>query len=488
MPVNPPSEAGAEPRLTPPGKRTVQGSNEAGQYRMLWIALLAILVLGLAVIFALPAFIQSPQQAGAPANTAVLTGVESRDTANESMQAWLQLRARLELEHASQWGEPIWSQSQQAADSGARMLAQRQFIEAAEFYNQALQGLQQLASGTDTRLAAALAAAQQALERNELDVALKQFELALVIEANNEDARYGLARTQTRQTVLENMAAGERAEANGDLMAALTAYQEAALLDPEYEPPTAAFNRVSELLETGAFQDAMTRTMTALDNYQNGYRGALIVAEKALAEARAIHPSDAAVLDAQQRVKQARHQARLDSFRRQAANMVKTENWLGAGNVYKRALAVDSTVGFAQTGIEEAEARLEVNRQFDHYLKNPERLYDEEPLANAEQLLAAVGSAPADEPKLAKKIVTLRQRVSQAGIPITVSLSSDGATDVSIYHVGQLGTFTNRQIELLPGDYTVVGARPGYRDVLKKLAVIPGKQDVSLSISCEEII
>jgi len=482
MPVKPPCEAGEEPRLTPPGKRSVQGSNEAGQYRMLWIALVAILVLGLAVIFALPAFIQSPQQAGAPANTAVLTGAKSRDTANESMQAWLQLRARLELEHASQWGEPIWSQSEQAADSGARMLAQRQFSEAARYYEQALQGLVQLDNERYTHLVTALAAAEEALAHNRLEEAIQQFERVLVMQPENEDARFGLSRAQTRQAALDNMAAGERAEANGDLLAAQAAYQEASLLDPEYEPPTAAFNRVSEALETGTFQDAMTRALTALDN------GQIDVAGKALAEARTLRPFDKAVIDAQQRLTQARQEARLNSLRGQAANMVRNENWKGAINVYKKVLVMDDSAGFARSGMERAKARLELNGQFDHYLNKPGRLYATEPLANAELLLSGAGSAPDDEPKLVKKISTLQQLVAGASTPVTIILQSDGETDVSIYHVGQLGAFTYQQLELLPGTYTIVGTRYGYRDVMKKLAVIPGKQDVSLSISCEEVI
>ncbi|HDN69279.1 MAG TPA: hypothetical protein ENG26_01720, partial [Gammaproteobacteria bacterium] len=299
--------------LTPPGPTNTQGRDESGSYRVLWLALAAVLVIGLAVIFLLPALIESPEQASTPVTTAVITGVDSREAANESMQAWLQLRARLELERASQWGEPNWSQSEQAADNGARMLAQRQFGEAARYYEEALQGLVQLDNERYTHLVTALAAAEIALANNRLEEAIEQFEQVLIMQPENEDARFGLSRARTRPAVLDNMAAGEQAEAGGDLLAAQTAYQEAALLDPEYEPPNTAFNRVSAAMDAGAFQKAMTRTLTALENYQNGYKGALIVAERALAEATALRPSDAAVIDAQQRVEQARQQARLDS-------------------------------------------------------------------------------------------------------------------------------------------------------------------------------
>jgi len=232
----------------------------------------------------------------------------------------------------------------------------------------------------------------------------------------------------------------------------------------------------------------MTRTLRELDNHQRGYKGALNRAEKALAEASAIRPTDTAVVDARQRLTAARQQTQINRKRRQAAAVVKDENWAAAKNIYKRVLAIDSTAGFALAGLEKAEARLELNRQFDHYLKNPERLYTAEPLANAEQLLATAGSAPANEPKLAKKIATLQQRVTDAGTPVTVTLQSDGETDISIYHVGQLGAFTYLQLELLPGTYTVVGTRYGFRDIRKQLSVQPGNEATDLFIRCEEVI
>ncbi|MEN8205831.1 MAG: hypothetical protein ABFS24_07440, partial [Pseudomonadota bacterium] len=208
----------------------------------------------------------------------------------------------------------------------------------------------------------------------------------------------------------------------------------------------------------------------------------------ALKEASILRPSDAAVFDVRQRIAGARQESQLSRFQRSAESMVKSENWQGVSNLYKSALAIDASAGFALAGQEKADARLELNRQFDHYLKKPERLYAEEPLANAEQLLSGIGSAPADEPKLARKIATLQQLVADASTPVTVILQSDGETDISIYHIGQLGSFTYQQLELLPGTYTVVGTRYGYRDIHKQLSVQPGKQDTDLFIRCEEPI
>ena len=278
------------------------------------------------------------------------------------------------------------------------------------------------------------------------------------------------------------MTIGEQAEARKDLPAAQEAYQEAMLLDPNYEPPALAFQRVTDTMESGVFQNRMSRALISLNAGNLGRAG------DALAEAAALRPDDPAVLDLQQRLAAARTQWAMTRFRKQTASLSRVENWKGAINVYNKALAADPAASFARSGLEKAEARLAVNQQFDHYLKQPERLFAAEPLANAETLLQSVPAAPPEEPKLANKIARLQTLVDGANTPVAVTLSSDGETEVTIYHIGPIGFFMEQQLELLPGTYTVVGSRYGYRDVRKELKVIPGANSKVLSIRCEDPI
>jgi tetratricopeptide (TPR) repeat protein len=368
------------------------------------------------------------------------------------------------------------------ADTGARQLAQRQFTEAAANYTRALQTLEQLYSGRDAQLAAALAAGEQALAGNAVESAVAQFERVLAIDPQHAAAAAGLARAAVRAEVLQAMHAGEQAENNGDLPAAQLAFQQAVSLDGEYGPAIAASSRVRERLEDAAFRDAMTRTLTALD------AGQLNTAGKALAEAAQLQPDAPVVIDTQQRLAQARRQARLNRLQREAATQAASEHWQAAADLYTQALAVDNSAGFASTGVAHARERVTLHAQFDHYLDRPGRIYSPEPLANARQLLAAASAAPADEPVLAGKIAALQKLVRQATTPVAVSLGSDGETDVAIYHVGKLGRFTRHRLELLPGSYTVVGTRKGYRDVRKVLSVNPGSPALSLQVVCEEQI
>ena len=474
--------------MRPPGTLPTPGAHDTENFRWLWIALAVVLVVGLAVILVLPRFVDRPQQSQASSESVpvVPDSVTASADANQAMQAYLQLRAKLELENVTIWGEPEWSQAGKTASAAAGFLSQRNFGAAAENYSRALQDLERLENGRAARLVTALEAGEQALAGNNSAVAITQFELALALQPDNEAATLGLARAGVREDVMRFMLEGETAESGGELPVAQAAYQQAMQLDTRYEPAATAFKRVSEQLAGLAFRDAMTRALTALD------AGQLTTAGKALDEAETLQPGDVAVADAQRRLARMQHQGQLNSLRRQTDKQVESENWPAAIELYKKALAVDSSAGFARDGLAHASARQKLNVQFDHYLAKPDRIYSPEPLANARQLLSTASAAAATElatePKLAGKIEALQQLVVQAGTPIPVVLYSDGHTEVAIYHVNRLGQFIDHRLELLPGSYTVVGTRPGYRDVRKVLAVKPGSSQVSLQVRCEELI
>ncbi len=75
-----------------------------------------------------------------------------------------------------------------------------------------------------------------------------------------------------------------------------------------------------------------------------------------------------------------------------------------------------------------------------------------------------------------------------ASAPVRVRLESDDETEVTVYTVGRLGTFRERELELRPGAYTVVGSRRGYRDVRHQLVVVAGQEPEPLVVRCEEKI
>ena len=489
------------PDLRPPGSAPDKYADTTSGYHWVWLALAIMLMLSLFVLFLLPRLVsehiaetqeQSPvtqQPAISPVGTAdVGTNIEAnvresaaaRSKAEQSLQRFLQLRAKLELAQADVWGEAVWSESSELAAAGDRLFAQRRFSAAAQTYNRAVHRLVELGDSRSQRFVTALNAGHRALENNETKAAQAQFELALAIEPGHTQAKLGLARTRVRDDLLRYMHTGKSAESAGNLAAARDAYTQAGQLDTVYQPARAGIERVTKLIAQTSFRAAMSRALAALD------AGRLNDAGRALEQATRFKPDDSTLQDTRRRLVLARRQQKLDALRRDAFANVRKEQWQAAVTLFEKALSVDAGAGFAHEGLTRARQRVRLHRQFDHYLSDPARLYSAEPLANVEKLLSVAGTAPGNEPRLAEKIAVLKKQVVQARIPVEVQLRSDGQTSVSIYHVGHLGQFQDYQLQLRPGTYTIVGSRPGYRNVRKVIRVQPGASPALVEIRCEE--
>jgi tetratricopeptide (TPR) repeat protein len=471
--------------LRPPGTTPDPGAITSGRRWPLWLALITVAVLGLGVLFVLPQWVSErhasvPEPAPGPPPAPAVDPAPARAQAEQALQAYLQLRARLELANAAAWGEPDWSEAAAETGAGDRLFGQRRFAAAAKTYGDARERLARLEESRERRLSSALEAGRRALAANDGEAARRQFELVLAMESGQAEARRGLERARVRAAVLEHLTRGKAAEAEGRLEDARAVYQEAVELDADYPPAREDLQRVERQLVEDGFRAAMSRALAALE------AGRLSEAGTALDAAESLKPGDAGIDDARLRLRQAARRVQLAGLQRRAAATAREEDWTAVEALYRKALAVDPRAGFAREGLAFAEDRATLHRQLDHYLADPARLYSPEPLANATMLLAAAGEAPVAEPRLAEKIERLEDLVAGARTPLPVTLHSDGETEVTIYHVGRLGQFHTRQLELRPGTYTVTGSRPGYRDVRKSLRIRPGAAPSPLEIRCEE--
>lgn len=530
------------PKLQPPGslaKNTTTVPTASTQTFLIWLLAVGLLVLLLVVLFVLPARMQSPDNSNDPSlNTSLNTSSKPvppptpagpspvaeppvrmdkyivRDTsrtnipsehaqtgplkapapkpeakpadsnavqkkASEALQSYLRLSAQPDLDQAKIWANAIWTSAADSADEGDRLYGQRHFSDALSRYQDAVAQLQNLLGSRAQILEETLTQAQQALDKNDINTAITAFEQVLAMQEDHAQARSGLQQAQVREQVLDLMVQAEQAIANKKLDEAALTYQAALKLDPGFSPAQAALETVQETLDRRAFQAAMSLALKQIE------AGNFKAAEQALAKAAILDSGSTAVIDARQRLQQARKQARLKQLREQATTSAKQEQWNKAAQLYRKALKLEPDAGFARSGIRRADARIKLHAQLDHYLDQPQRLAADEPLNNAKSLLAANPDPPRDEPLLLEKFARLQQAVETASTPVELLLESDGLTNITIYHVGRLGAFTQKRLELRPGQYTVTGSRQGYRDVRKVITLAPDKP-VSLQLISEE--
>jgi len=480
------------PRLAK-GRSVAQQHAPAADYfaRRLVLGMLVLLVVvALMVVFALPRWVAErtdavdpvpPAADSKPSAQALQVAAQKRE-AERALGKVLRRQTALEAEGIALWAEKEFEAVLDQLTTADALFSEASFSQATEIYRQALGTLNELDQSRSERLEAALDAGGRALENADGAQARRQFGIALAIDAANETARRGAQRAQTVEAVVALLAGGEAREEEGELERAKVDYEQAVALDEFFEQGHEALRRVRQKIADGAFQRAMSETLSAID------RGAFDQAKRFLSEARRLRPGAREVEETGSRLTAAEQRYRLNVLKQQGLGLEQQERWREAADKYSAALAIDPLVAFAAEGRKRSLEMAEISEQLDRYIDEPERLESAAPLANAKRLLEAIEGLPDRGPELARKRLSLERLIVEAESPVPVMLYSDNETEVTLYKVGRFGRFSQRQLQLLPGKYTAVGARAGYRDVRVEFRVAPGQSAGPVVIRCEERI
>jgi eukaryotic-like serine/threonine-protein kinase len=388
------------------------------------------------------------------------------------------LRARA----VESWGGAEFKQAGDELAAGDKDFAAREYVTAGTHFSAIEPLLGVLEKRAGEVLARELSAGSKALAEGRSSDAKAAFELAARIEPSNAAATRGLKRAATLDEVLALVATAERLEREGNTVGASETFNKALKLDAEAPRAADGLARVGARVAGDAFASNMARGFSALSasRYAEA-RSAFDVASR-------VRPGSPEVAQALKQIEQEERTRSIAAKLEAAREFESKERWAEALNEYRAVAQLDSTVAFASAGIERTQPRAELNEQLDLYLTQPERLFSAPVRSAARQTLERGRAIASPGPTLKQQIATLGDWLARAEAPVPVAIQSDNVTQVTIYRIGALGSFDQRSLELAPGSYTVVGTRPGYRDVRREINVIPGSALQPVVVRCEEKI
>ena len=332
-------------------------------------------------------------------------------------------------------------------------------------------------------LGQALVQGDQALSQNQGEVAKRHFNLALAIDSHNRRALEGLKRAGTLGELFALLETGGHFEAANRLQAAEQAYRQAATLDPLSAEAASALQRITERLTEAEFSRQMGQAYALLQSRQ------FEDARAAFRKAQALAPGSKRPAQGLRRVDEVVREEKIASLKAEASHFEKQEQWSLAAQGWQQLLALDPQAPHAGEAAARTQHRAALLAKLDHYLEHQVRLYSTGVLAEAQALLdeiSALDHSPGR--RILQSAEALQDVLMRARQPVRIALYSDNQTEVTIFRVGKLGRFEHQDVQLKPGQYTIIGSRPGYRDVRKTLHVTPDMKAERLSILCEETI
>jgi hypothetical protein len=280
-------------------------------------------------------------------------------------------------------------------------------------------------------------------------------------------------------------------EANHKPAATATSAPEAALpidevsTNPTAFPPTATSVRIDiprprQTAEDRQFVEAMSAGLAALENRQ------WLAAQDAFSRASRLRPDAPEVDDGLTRARAGQRRELASESLRRARGFEENEAWREAEKMYLAVLAIEPASAPALDGVKRTKTRADLDEKLEFHLANPGRLATQSVFEDAASTLEEALETRPSGPRLERQIAALESVLARASTPVAVILESDDSTDVTVYRIGRLGTFVRRELNLRPGTYTVVGSRPGYRDVRVQLNVTPDTPSKPLVIKCSE--
>jgi tetratricopeptide (TPR) repeat protein len=492
--------AGIEPQWRRPQAiaPNAQQLRAQGFRRGLLAAMFALLTLGAGVVFVvLPKWVAKPvAQNVAPAAPAPAQATAPKEKTDADLRRLAEIKLKfdelrpqvaerlqsLEGRHAIDWGGETFTRGTSSLTAADTRYGERDYEAAYAQLEAANTDLIAVEKSAAEKLRAALAAGAAALQSGTAEDARTQYELALKIDPQNAAAKRGRERAATRDEVRRLLAEAALHEQGGDRTAAEQSYRAALRLDADAGEARTGIARLQSAATAGAFSTAVAEGLAALARHDP------MSAQAAFKRADAIRPGAPEVRDGLAQAQRALGDESISEHLAAAQAAERQERWSDALAEFRKVLAVDANVLAAQQGVERTEPRAMLDAELRSYTNRPERLFTPEVRSAARNTVGRAQAYAERGPILEQQIAAVNSLIGAAEQPVRLALQSDSVTEVTIYRIGKLGAFERREMDLLPGKYTAVGTRAGFRDVRRDFTILPGQAPAPVVIRCEDPI
>ena len=406
---------------------------------------------------------------------------KQRRAAQEALQRVLELQEILQELRVEMWALDAYKAAIAIAEAGDEAYRTRDFEQASGLYlsaSEALLDIEASVPGRITQTQKTIVAAVEAGDISTAESALATLNVLAPDEASTEQLA---ARVAAIPTVITAMEAAKTAFEQESYAQAVSEIEAAVTADAQHQGAKQALDGYRSALRNAQFRKAMGQGYDALDT------GAFDAARQAFVRAETLRPGAPEIVAARVELETAETRAILLQLQNQAREHEQAEDWQAALESYQKAQAIDESVVFAQDGIARSGPRLALAKALTEIVEQSERLVDTRLLAQAGETVKAAKAIANPGSVLLKQIDEAQAAISYASTPVSLTVTSDGLTDITLLRVKRLGSFAETALTLRPGEYTAMGVRNGFRDVRVTFTVTPDRTE-AVDVRCVEPI
>jgi tetratricopeptide (TPR) repeat protein len=390
----------------------------------------------------------------------------------------IQLRMR-DLEIARTLAPGILEATMADAAEGRRLLNDGNFTGAKEAFDHGFAELKKAEQALSRYVQENLLRGEQALTKGQKDEAAAAFNAVLEKAPGNEVALRDLKRAETIDRVHALLLQGESLEQQHQYALAAESYQKAFALDGFSAAAQAGQARANRLEKETRFGEAFSAAQAAFKRRE--WPKAIAELENALK----VYPQKP---DVQAMLKSARENAHTDAVKKALTKGYAYENdhqWKEAIDAYRETMQLEPENTDAKEGLIRSSTVIRALLQFNQLIENSEQLAKK---AEFQAAIREFGRAMDIKPNYRlpneESVKQLHALLQSQSTPVEVTFKSDGKTWFSITNYRLPSQMVEATVKMFPGDYSIVGRRAGYRDVLMLLQVRNGTTPPTVTVEC----
>ena len=162
-----------------------------------------------------------------------------------------------------------------------------------------------------------------------------------------------------------------------------------------------------------------------------------------------------------------------------------SENWESALDAYDKALKLDPTNSNLQRKFNRTSTVKKTYDDLNKYLRNVDRLSSPNIRRNFETVIGDANNLVLkDEKKLIGLISQANETFKKYGEMVVLNLISNGETYLDIQKTRQYQPFSEENIKLYPGKYTLIAKKRGMQSSRKEINLDPGTEFLSITAIC----
>jgi len=405
---------------------------------------------------------------------------KNRQYAQTILSKVMKKQKLLEQKKVKTWAKTDFLQAIKLAESGDVHYRLQEFEQALHNYQQTLAQLQAIEDRIDNTFNDYYQLGKMALTASNQQLAIEKLTIALHIKPDDELALIAIERSKVLHEVITLIDEGTVLIAEQNLNAAKAKFLAAQVIDSRSEIVVEQLNVVNNAIVEQNYSKAMSQGYKYLN--QQSYPQALL----AFNVAKKVRPQ---LIDPQKAITETKNkqtQAIITEKSRQATNDEALEQWSKAIALYQEILSLDNTLMSARIGLIRSQSRHKLDSELNTVINKPARLTNNSVYREAIETLNDAKKLKQAGAKLNQQIVTISSLLQKLTVAVPLFITSDNQTQITLYRVGELGNFINKELQLRPGEYTFVGSREGYRDVRHQVTIMPDSDQHTLEISCIE--